>query len=140
MTLSIPPNPLGFFAFDLLRQVAALGPAGPPVGDRACRLQSYIPYLTLARFLVQKIQLEPRCASRMCSAVARKDEFKTMNLNIQIITLALPIVLTACTSYGPYRPNTAGLERRAPVKQAYGFRQNPYAVGGGDESNSRARS
>jgi hypothetical protein len=30
-----------------------------------------------------------------------------MNLNIQIVTLALPIVLASCASYGPYRPNTS---------------------------------
>jgi hypothetical protein len=30
-----------------------------------------------------------------------------MNLNIQIVTLALPIVLASCASYGPYHPNTS---------------------------------
>ena len=30
-----------------------------------------------------------------------------MNLNIQIITLALPILLASCASYGPYHPNTS---------------------------------
>ena len=30
-----------------------------------------------------------------------------MNLNIQILTLALPIVLASCASYGPYHPNTS---------------------------------
>ena len=30
-----------------------------------------------------------------------------MNLNIQIVTLALPILLASCASYGPYRPNTS---------------------------------
>src|SRR6476660_9724042 len=30
-----------------------------------------------------------------------------MNLNIQIVTLALSIVLASCASYGPYHPNTS---------------------------------
>jgi hypothetical protein len=30
-----------------------------------------------------------------------------MNLNIQIVTLALPLLLASCASYGPYRPNTS---------------------------------
>jgi hypothetical protein len=30
-----------------------------------------------------------------------------MNLNIRIITLALPIVLASCAAYGPYHPNTS---------------------------------
>src|SRR6516165_10332127 len=30
-----------------------------------------------------------------------------MNLKIRIVTLALPIVLASCASYGPYHPNTS---------------------------------
>jgi hypothetical protein len=30
-----------------------------------------------------------------------------MDLNIQIVTLALPILLASCASYGPYHPNTS---------------------------------
>src|SRR5208282_4561233 len=30
-----------------------------------------------------------------------------MNLNIQIVTLALPLLLVSCASYGPYHPNTS---------------------------------
>jgi hypothetical protein len=30
-----------------------------------------------------------------------------MNLNIRIVTLALPIVLASCAAYGPYHPNTS---------------------------------
>ena len=30
-----------------------------------------------------------------------------MKLNIQIVTLALPILLASCASYGPYHPNTS---------------------------------
>src|SRR5260370_42562060 len=30
-----------------------------------------------------------------------------MKLNIQIATLALPILLASCASYGPYHPNTS---------------------------------
>jgi hypothetical protein len=30
-----------------------------------------------------------------------------MNLNIRILTLALPIVLASCAAYGPYHPNTS---------------------------------
>jgi hypothetical protein len=29
------------------------------------------------------------------------------NLNIKIVTLALPILLASCASYGPYHPNTS---------------------------------
>jgi hypothetical protein len=30
-----------------------------------------------------------------------------MNLNLQFIALALPILLASCASYGPYHPNTS---------------------------------
>ena len=30
-----------------------------------------------------------------------------MNLNLQFVTLALPILLASCASYGPYHPNTS---------------------------------
>jgi hypothetical protein len=40
-----------------------------------------------------------------------------MNLNIQIVTLALPIVLASCASYGPYHPNTSAEPLNSGVKK-----------------------
>jgi hypothetical protein len=36
-----------------------------------------------------------------------RTDSNVMNLNIRIVTLALPILLTSCASYGPYHPNTS---------------------------------
>ena len=46
------------------------------------------------------------CLARGLS-VAHKNQYQYMNLNIQIITLALPILLASCASYGPCHPNTS---------------------------------
>jgi hypothetical protein len=47
-----------------------------------------------------------------------------MNLNIQIVTLALPIVLASCASYGPYHPNTSA----EPLKSIRGPADGRYKL------------
>ena len=37
---------------------------------------------------------------------ARYNPSDNINLNLQFVTLALPLLLASCASYGPYHPNT----------------------------------
>ena len=48
-----------------------------------------------------------RSSSRTKKIGGAQEISSSMNLKIRIVTLALPIVLASCASYGPYHPNTS---------------------------------
>src|SRR5258708_39744667 len=48
-----------------------------------------------------------KTSSHAATSTLTKINSDIMNLNIQIVTLALPILLASCASYGPYHPNTS---------------------------------
>jgi hypothetical protein len=64
-------------------------------------------YRVLGNDAIVARQSRARSSTALGISVARKNRYRHMKLNIQIVTLALPILLASCASYGPYHPNTS---------------------------------